>query len=368
VIGDITTKESAPTAWAVWAFAFGIGRVIATGLGGFLARPGVTWPAAFPAGSVFATYPYLFPCLLSGGLCVVGFLLTALVLPETLARSSVASINTAPQDSMPAAPRKKHAHKRHASDGDLYGSAVLPASDADSEPDEQAPLLPSRTPTSVARLDGRLVVTLFMTQLFVWTAYQVYDEVFTLWATSSASLGGLGFSTSDSGIYFGQFGVEVVIASILIYPPIGRRFTPLVLHRVGTLLAIVFFACIPLAHEALVLSRAGMWALLVSVSFVGTVSSGLSSPSLAIIINSAAPDASLLGRLNGILQAAVAVARVVGPTAGGSLVAWSLHSGLAIPFDYHFTYWVMAVLMALVLLLTLWLRPRTETALSAEHA
>ena len=217
------------------------------------------------------------------------------------------------------------------SDGDL---AALTTSgtgskyaDADIiDPSETAPLLPqsgsAKPIASLRLLNARVVTVLFFSQMLVMISYQVYDEIFTLWASSAPELGGLGFTTHDSGIYFGTFGIDIIVASLLVYPLCARRFSPLVLYRVGTFLAAVFFVLIPFSREALTTARWAMWVVLCVVSFLGTVASGLSSPSISIIINGCAPTPELLGRLNGILQAAIGIARVVGRCCFLSLFAF----------------------------------------------
>ena len=48
----------------------------------------------------------------------------------------------------------------------------------------------------------------------------------------------------------------------------------------------------------------------------------------------------------------VALARACGPTYGGSLFAWSDTNGLAWPFDFHFTFYMCAIVVFIMMFLS----------------
>ena len=63
----------------------------------------------------------------------------------------------------------------------------------------------------------------------------------------------------------------------------------------------------------------------------------------ALLANNA--SAKNVGAVNGLLTSCMALVRAVGPAIGGTVLSWSQGNGLPWPFDYHFVFNVMGVLL-----------------------
>lgn len=70
----------------------GAGRILGPALGGYLSNPGLTYPGLF-GGTIFETFPYLLPCAIVSGQCMIMTVVAYFELPETASflRSSAAA-------------------------------------------------------------------------------------------------------------------------------------------------------------------------------------------------------------------------------------------------------------------------------------
>ncbi|KAI3784475.1 hypothetical protein L1987_43574 [Smallanthus sonchifolius] len=149
--------------------SWGIGLIIGPALGGFLAQPAEKFPSLVSSDSLFGRFPYLLPCL-----CISFFALIATIasfwLPETL-----------------------HFHKKNELES------------AEEERDE-------KKDSSLMSLFKNWPL---MSSIIVYCVFSLHDmaysEIFSLWAESPKSLGGLGYSTDDVG----------TVLSITAYPYIA---------------------------------------------------------------------------------------------------------------------------------------------------
>ena len=82
-IADITEPKDVAKNQGLLGVAFGVGFSLGPVIGGFLSSPAEwTWTTAFQS-TIFETYPYLLPCLLSPLLSFSGLIMAITFLPET---------------------------------------------------------------------------------------------------------------------------------------------------------------------------------------------------------------------------------------------------------------------------------------------
>jgi len=58
-------------------------------------------------------------------------------------------------------------------------------------------------------------------------------------------------------------------------------------------------------------------------------------------------ETAVRGTVNGIGQTLVAVGRMLGPTIGSLVFAWSMNNGLTWPLDFHLTWYLLAIIGSL---------------------
>lgn len=253
-VGDLL-REGMPASlvWGMWGMAFGLGRVAATASGAFLANPAQHgWVAS---DSLFGRKPYLLPCVVAAGLCLLCALAAVTVLEETL----------------PPEERSKEARRRRASSS---LSGPLLSSDASSG------LLPARAELSSASLNvsmaddgdsdggnphGRggaccgllawgnaATIPLVACNFWEWVSFNVNDEVFMLYSKEPVSEGGLGFTSHQAGYYFLFFGAGIIFNQKVVWPYLMDKLKvpELNLFRVCIFGMGVVFALVPMANVA----------------------------------------------------------------------------------------------------------------------
>ncbi len=60
---------------------------------------------------------------------------------------------------------------------------------------------------------------------FLWVSFIVFDETFGLWSKASKKEGGLAFNTTEVGIFFLAFGVEIVLYATLVWPKLSTMMS-----------------------------------------------------------------------------------------------------------------------------------------------
>lgn len=79
----VTVKEHQPRAYTFMPTVWCIGSILGPMLGGALARPHISYPVLFPAGSIFEKFPYLLPNLVCTSVVIIGVVVGILFLEET---------------------------------------------------------------------------------------------------------------------------------------------------------------------------------------------------------------------------------------------------------------------------------------------
>ncbi|GJW30204.1 zinc induced facilitator-like 1-like protein isoform X1 [Tanacetum coccineum] len=207
-------REEHSCLWVVMVIStsWGIGLIIGPALGGFLAqcltfsvifekKPAEKFPGLVSSESLFGRFPYLLPCLVIS-IFALFVTIAAFWLPETL-----------------------HVHKKDA----MESTSCIPVVEENTD-----------------KKDSNLI-SLFknwplMSSIIVYCVFSLHDmaysEIFSLWAVSPKSLGGLSYSTEDVGTVLsitvkGQMlGIGLLLFQTSLYPIMERIFGPIVVARI----------------------------------------------------------------------------------------------------------------------------------------
>ncbi|XP_076955298.1 protein ZINC INDUCED FACILITATOR-LIKE 1-like isoform X3 [Bidens hawaiensis] len=263
--------------------SWGIGLIIGPSLGGFLAQPAENFPSLVSPDSLFGRFPYLLPCLC---ISIFTFFVTigAFWLPETL-----------------------HFHKKN----ELESAFCV--SDADAETDEKK--------------DSMFISLLknwpLMSSIIVYCVFSLHDmaytEIFSLWAVSPKSLGGLNYSTEDVGTVLSITGVGLLLFQTSLYPIAQRIFGPIGVARISGVLSIPLLTSYP--YIAL-LSGFMLTFTLNVASIVKNVLS-VSIITGTFMLQNKAVEQHQRGAANGIAMTLQSICKAIGPACGGALLSWS---------------------------------------------
>lgn len=164
------------------------------------------------------------------------------------------------------------------------------------------------------------------------TAFSMLEVAFVLFAKDS-----LGFDAQHSGRIFGYVGILGVI--------IQGGMIGLLVRRVGEeRLVPVGLALLALGLVLIPATAGGGWGPILGVMTLTAAGNGVTNPSLMGLASRRAPP-HVQGMTMGLQQSMSALARVVGPLAGGFLMQWG---GLDLPFYVGGGLMLGAVALALV--------------------
>ncbi|KAM3288945.1 protein ZINC INDUCED FACILITATOR-LIKE 1 isoform X1 [Capsicum chacoense] len=325
---EICRKEYHALGISAVSTSWGIGLVIGPAIGGYLAQPAEKYPSIFSKESFFGRFPYFLPCLM-----ISVFALAATVmsfwLPETL-----------------------HKHNKIERDKNNFNES------AGGTPDESNGSNVSQNMNhSERRAPGSQKSLLknwpLVSSIIVYCIFQLHDiaylEIFSLWAVSPRTLGGLSFTTADVGQVLAITGLGLLLFQLLVYPLVERITGPVMISRIGAVLSIPLLASYPYLALltgfglSIALNCASMLKNILSVS----ITTGL------LLMQNRAVSQEQRGAANGISMSSMSLFKTIGPAAGGSLLSWSQRRQDAdiLPGD-QLVFFVLNVIELLGLLLT----------------
>ncbi|KAL6849979.1 hypothetical protein ACP4OV_020606 [Aristida adscensionis] len=161
---EVVRKEYNHMALAVVSSSRGIGLIVGPAIGGYLAQPVDKYPGIFSEKSIFGRFPYFLPCFCISSLSVIA-LIACFWLPETL-----------------------HKHNE-----DTVSVETVEESLADSDAQENGSGGCLSLFTNWPLMSVITIYCLFSLQDVA------YAEVFSLWAVSDRTYGGLSFTSTDVG-------------------------------------------------------------------------------------------------------------------------------------------------------------------------
>eukprot|EP00762_Andalucia_godoyi_P000614 ANDGO_05294.mRNA.1 Protein ZINC INDUCED FACILITATOR-LIKE 1 len=324
-IADVVPDSKANRAFGLLGLVWGFSGILGPVAGGLLARPAVQYPSVFPEDGLFGRYPYLLPCLVSSGVTLVGLAIGVFVLQDSKkfkhSRGSVRYENLRDQED--------------AESSTLPSEEEFPAS-------PMTPASPSKQQHKPPLKDGLVLRSVFVYMLMSFV-YIISDELTPLFMVRAVDQGGLAFGSLELGIQQAFSGAGLVCYQLFAYAKLANRFGRLFMLRLGLFGAIPYFFLLPFL-ALFAAYRIPLWCVIILMMSTRPIFSNSSFTSIFILINNTClPEYT--GEVNGIAQAAASFARSIGPLIGGSLFAWSINSGLPFPFDIHFPFFLISILI-----------------------
>ena len=310
-------------------------------LGGILVNPVTNYPWLFSNDSIFKTYPYLLPCLVSSLISVVGSMVGFCLLEE----------------SAPALVKKKKAADRM--------KKRISNSESTLDLEEETPLLSSHLSVNHDDVNSNDSPPLSFKEALTpkvlsaigayasWCLVTImYEEVYALYIAEPLAKGGLAFTSLEIGTILSLSGIIQVVSQLIAFPLFEKRFGLLGTFRIASLLLSLFSFLLPFTTDFAFFLGAGqslpfsytpsqktsVSVLLLLLLAGKTVATVIGYIPVIIFVNDSAPNPQSLGTVHGTGQVFASLVRSIGPTLGGFLWSWSLQPSHSAPFDFHFTF------------------------------
>ena len=87
-VSELCSEEQQAKGMAVITATWGLGLAVGPAFGGILSEPVSKYPSIFSSTGIFASFPFLLPCLVCAGISLLSWITCALWLPETLSASA----------------------------------------------------------------------------------------------------------------------------------------------------------------------------------------------------------------------------------------------------------------------------------------
>ncbi|XP_073110426.1 probable peptide/nitrate transporter At3g43790 isoform X3 [Elaeis guineensis] len=272
----------------------GIGLIVGPAIGGFLAQPAEKYPNIFSEDSLFGRFPYFLPCLCIS-LFAVGAFIACFWLPETLHMHKENSLGDGTVESLEAS---------------LIGSD-LKRNDEETEGRELA--------SSKSLIKNWPLISSIIVYCVFSLQDMAYSEIFSLWAVSNKSYGGLSFSSQDVGEVLAISGFSLLVYQLLLYPHFAKCLGPITSSRVAAVLSIPLLASYPFMAKlsGFTLSLIVNCASLLKNAFSVTIITGFN------ILQNNAVSQHQRGAANGISITAMSLFKAAAPAGGGALFSWA---------------------------------------------
>jgi len=351
-LGDITDETNSTDAFALYGLTWTVGSILGNAIGGVLSHPYERFPRYFGAVELFRIHPYIFPCLVTAGITVVGIIFTSLYLRESV------STPVPPILSM----KLFSAGSRHR----RTSSSVSSMSDTETLVDPESPSSPSTErllaktgqgidphdfdePSTGEWTFRRLMayrpiqvvsVTMFL-NAFVSGAWGAASLLFFFdrnkWVSRlvrgyALTDSGLGMSASAIGTALAVNGFWTIACQLLLLNRFRRYFGISLSFKILSFGWILVWVMLPLLRSVLEGTETPLpqassydpirypesrgWMTSIGVNlllcFVSVV--GMSNSLLMVLVNFSCPEKTAYGAVNGISTAVGCMARVLGPS------------------------------------------------------
>ncbi|KAF8207043.1 major facilitator superfamily transporter [Mycena galopus ATCC 62051] len=315
-LGDLTDSSNRAKGFAYIPLIWATGASLGPFIGGTLSNPQDRFPAIFP-GRFWADFPYLLPCIVTGGFVFISFILVLLLFKET-------------------APTRIRAIKKH---------DKIP-SDRDSESGNF-----SKVGCGPLPLKDLLVFPIIISiSNYAALAFLniVISALLPLFLAMPIEIGGLGLPPRTIGLILAAYGAITGLFQVSFFSLLVRRFgeRTVFLWGLSTSLGIfALFPCMSLIAKASGLSFV-IWILVGCVLALGAIMDS-SFGCIFMYITASAPSNSR-GTVNGISQTTASIFRAIGPALSTSLFSFSVEHNLWGGYAVYAIFWVLSALALLL--------------------
>jgi len=180
----------------------------------------------------------------------------------------------------------------------------------------------------------------------------VSAELYPIYVINDAPHGGFGLDSSAIGLIAMSGGPWMVVYQGFLYHRLTKYFG---LRRFSIISLILFSLCLfttPMQSFSLQFSKDVQWAVLyIHYGITTVVRVSCFTSSFVFTANSAFPEDR--GKVNGLGQATVSLARAIGPPLGTAIFAWSVSDvNRPFPFNYYFSWMICGILVLILLIKT----------------
>ncbi|KAL9240063.1 hypothetical protein vseg_014324 [Gypsophila vaccaria] len=283
-ITEVSRREHQSLGVSMISSAWGMGMVIGPALGGYLAQPAQKYPSLFSQESVFGRFPYFLASLVISifSLFVFG---VCFWLPESL-----------------------HSHPTE-------DDVIFESKDVEKSPGIKEGTLK----TWFSLLKNKPL----MSVIILYAIFQMHDiafgEIFSLWALSPRTLGGLGFQTNDVGNALAVSGAGLLLTQVFLYPSLERALGPMFVSRTGAVLSIVSLACFPFIANLTGISLK----LVIDLSSALQTALACSITTGMFLLQNRVVSQAQRGTANGLSLSIASLANAIGPAAAGFILSWA---------------------------------------------
>ena len=175
----------------------------------------------------------------------------------------------------------------------------------------------------------------------------IFTETLPLWLCVPYEKGGLEQDAEQIGNMMGLLGIPQFLLQVAVYPLLSKAFGDMTTLVGSALATIPIFFLIPLTHELFSLEHATLMKFFLgTVCLMGLCMISLTLSALQRILNDSV-QTKQRGEMNGALTLGNSVFQMLGPFLGGSLIQWSVNSGLGFPFNHYFLFAFCSVVCGL---------------------
>jgi len=165
-------------------------------------------------------------------------------------------------------------------------------------------------------------------------------QVFSLWAVSDRSYGGLSFTTTDVGNVLAASGLFLFLYQMFVYPLLAKSVDHITLVRGVAILTIPLLACYPFFP-----SLSGFVLMLV-VNFASFLKNTFSVTTITVfnILMNEAVTQDVRAAANGIAVTLMSISKAVAPAVAGIIFSWAQRRQTAsfLPGD-HLVFFMLNV-------------------------
>ncbi|CAL9108915.1 unnamed protein product [Musa acuminata var. zebrina] len=286
---EVCRKEYQALGLSLVSSTRGIGLIVGPAIGGFFAQPAKKYPNIFSIKSLFGRFPYFLPCFCIS-LIATGALVACFWLPETLHMHDKWEIEDL-EDSLIRCETKKY-------NEEIEGTMLA----------SKQSLMKNRP---------------LMSAIIVYCAFALQDtayaEIFSLWAVSNKTYGGLSFSSQEVGEVLAISGLSLLVYQLFLYPCFEKYLGPISSLRAAAIFSIPLLTSYPFMSK---LSGLKLFFVVNCASLLKSAISVTITTGFNILQNNAVSQHQR-GAANGISVTALSLSKAIAPATAGALFSWA---------------------------------------------
>jgi MFS family permease len=351
-ITEITDETNQAKGYIYRSAGYAIGSTCGLFLGGILSRPAIQYPKIFSQNGLFGKFPYLLPCLVSVFVNLIGLITGFFFLKDTkkikYEELEMQKINDNKENNF-----NNDEYNDDNNDNFFNADEIIDNSSMKfiEKKDHQKYKTNDSMWKILKSMNKYVIITIF---LYTSISFIIlcFDEVFGIWALRKPNEGGINFSTFQIGISHAFSSICMLILQLFIFVPLERKLGLKKIFILSMIVWIPSLSMMPFSNSLYYISPYLMWTFLLIC--IGLKSS-MGTTAMAVInlmINNAAGQKAI-GSVNGLASSMAAFSRLIAPTFGGTIFAWSANSDLYFPLDFHFLFILLSMISLMNLFIAL---------------